>query len=74
MPEYESSFDLAPPHPGPGPDATASSVAGLSQAMADGSLTATAVTRHYTARIADVNPALRAVIAACPDALDPVAR
>ena len=41
--------------------------------MTDGELTATALTRRYLDRIADVNPALGAVIAVTPDALDQAA-
>ena len=50
-----------------------SSVAGLRQAMAAARLTATALARHCLDRITDVNPALRAVIAVSPDALDQAA-
>ena len=48
-------------------------MAALRQAMADGGLTATALTQRYLDRIADVNPALGAVIAVTPDALDQAA-
>jgi len=48
-------------------------VAGLRQALADGSLTATALTQHYLERIAELNPALRAVITVSPDALEQAA-
>jgi len=41
--------------------------------MANSSLSATALTRHYLDRITEVNPALRAVIAVSPDALDQAA-
>jgi len=41
--------------------------------MASGDLTATALTQHYLDRIADLNPALGAVIAVSPDALDQAA-
>jgi amidase len=41
--------------------------------MTDGELTATALTQRYLERIADLNPALGAVIAASPDALDQAA-
>jgi amidase len=73
MPEYESSHELAPQRPGPGTDIASSSVAGLRQAMAEGTLTASEITRHYTSRIAEVNPGLHAVIATCPDALEQAA-
>jgi amidase len=45
------------------------SVAGLRQAMAEGRVTATAVTLHYLDRIARLNPVLGAVIAVTPDAV-----
>ena len=54
-------------------DIVAASAAGLRQAMASGRLRATDLTRHYLDRIAEVNPALRAVIAVCPDALEAAA-
>ena len=41
--------------------------------MADGELTATALTQRYLDRIADMNPALGAVIAVSPDAIDQAA-
>jgi amidase len=41
--------------------------------MADGRLTATAVTRHYLDRITRLNPVLGAVIAVTPDALEQAA-
>jgi len=50
-------------------DAMPASVAGLRQAMSDGRLTATEVAQHYLRRIAEVNPALHAVIAVSPNAL-----
>ena len=49
------------------------SVARLRRAMTDGELTATALTRRYLDRIADVNPVLGAVIAVTPDALEQAA-
>ena len=54
-------------------DVASSSVAGLRQAMATDRLTATSLARHCLDRITDVNPALRAVIAVSPDALDQAA-
>ena len=54
-------------------DIASASVAGLSQALADGALTATALARHYLDRIGEVNPALGAVIAVSPDVLDQAA-
>ena len=44
-------------------------MAGLRQAMAEGRVTATAVTTHYLDRIARLNPVLGAVIAVTPDAM-----
>jgi amidase len=72
MPDFQSSPELTRQIPGTamGPD---SSVAGLRQAMADGSLTATALTQQCLDRIAEVNPTVRAVIMVCPDALDQAA-
>ncbi len=73
MPDFQSSPGLTPEIPGTSIDIASSSVAGLRQAMADGGLTATALTQRYLDRIADVNPALGAVIAVTPDALDQAA-
>ncbi len=73
MPDFQSSPGTSPEIPGTSIDITSSSVAGLRQAMAAGGLTATALTRHCLDRIADVNPALGAVIAVTPDALDQAA-
>jgi amidase len=69
MPDYQSSPQLTRQIPDTtiGPD---SSVAGLRQALADGSLTATALTQQCLDRIAEVNPTLRAVITVCPDTLE----
>src|SRR5579871_2023041 len=53
--------------------AGAESVAGLRQAMAEGRVTATAVTQHYLDRISKLNPVLGAVIAVAPDALEQAA-
>lgn len=72
MPEFQNSSELTHESPGtPGP--VASSVAGLRQAMTEGSLTATALTQHHLDRIAALDPALRAVISVCPDALEQAA-
>src|SRR6202042_621666 len=54
-------------------DITSSSVAGLRRAMAVGGLTATGLAQRCLDRIAAVNPALGAVIAVTPDALDQAA-
>ena len=48
-------------------------MASLRQEMAEGRVSATAVTQAYLNRIAAVNPALRAVIAVSPDALEQAA-
>jgi amidase len=50
-------------------DPASSSVAELRQAMADGRLTATALTRHFLERIEELNPALHAVITVNHDAI-----
>jgi len=72
MPDFQSS-----PRPrellGVSTDFASSPVAELRQAMAADRLTATALARQCLDRITDVNPALRAVIAVCPDALDQAA-
>ncbi len=66
MPEFTS---IAPQTPGASIDPALSSVAELRQAMADGRLTATALTKHYLTRIEELNPALHAVIAVNHDAV-----
>ena len=78
MPDFHGSSGASTEIPGAGTDAAqssvaGSSVAGLRQAMAADRITATALSRHYLDRITDVNPALRAVIAVSPDALDEAA-
>jgi amidase len=55
-------------------DMASISVTGLRRAMAGGELTATALARRYMDRITEANPALRAVIAVSPDALEAAAR
>ena len=50
-------------------DPASSSVAGLRQAMADGRLTATALTQHFLDRIEELNPGLHAVITVNHDAV-----
>ena len=73
MPDFQSSSELAPEIPGTSIDITSSSVAGLRRAMAVGGLTATGLAQRCLDRIAAVNPALGAVIAVTPDALDQAA-
>jgi amidase len=73
MPDFQKSSELTPEIPGASIDIESSPVVGLRRALAGGELTATAVTRHYLDRIADVNPALRAVIAVSPDAMEQAA-
>ena len=69
MPDFQSS-----PRPrellGVSTDFASSPVAALRQAMAADRLTATALARQCLDRITDVNPALRAVIAVSPDAME----
>src|SRR5580693_3896063 len=73
MPDFQSSAQLTPEIPGTSIDPAISTVADLTQAMAESRLTATALTRHYLDRIADVNPALHAVITVLPDAAEQAA-
>jgi amidase len=68
MPDYSVSRELDP-IPGTSIDPASSSVTELRQAIADGQLSATALTQHYIDRIATINPALHAVITVLPDAL-----
>ena len=63
---------VSPGPAGQGTDGT-ESVAGLRQAMAEGRVTATAVTQHYLDRIGRLNPVLGAVIAVTPDAVEQAA-
>jgi amidase len=73
MPDFQSSDQLTPEIPGTSIDPATSTVAELWQAMAESRLTATALTRHYLDRIADVNPALHAVITVLPDVAEQAA-
>jgi amidase len=73
MPDFQSSAQLTPEMPGASIDPASSTVAELRQAMAESRLSATALTQHYLDRIAEVNPALHAVIAVLPDALEQAA-
>ena len=66
MPDFTS---VAPQTSGASIDPVSSSVAELRQAMADGRLTATALTRHFLERIEELNPALHAVITVNHDAI-----
>lgn len=68
MPDFREVPELTPELPGTNTDPASSSVAGLRQAMAEGRLTATALTRRCLERIEQLNPALHAVITVSPDA------
>jgi len=70
MPVFQSSSQLSPGIPGSSIDPASSTVADLGRALADGRLTAVALTQHYLDRIADLNPVLNAVITVLPDALE----
>jgi amidase len=63
MPDWNRSTEIFQNDP------ASSSVSELRQAMADGALTATALTRYCLDRVEALNPALHAVIAVSPDAL-----
>jgi amidase len=69
MLDFRKFPELTSGLPGISADPASSSVAGLRQAMAEGRLTATALTRHYLDRIERLNPALHAVITVSPDAV-----
>jgi amidase len=69
MPDCNRSPEITQELPGASIDPASLSVSELRQAMADGRITATALTRHYLDRIEELNPALHAVITVSPDAL-----
>jgi amidase len=88
MPDFQSSSGPSIEIPGASTDVDPSSVAPslvapslvaqssageLREALTTGRITATVLARHCLDRITDVNPALRAVIAVSPDALDQAA-
>src|ERR1700685_957421 len=73
MPDFQSSAQLTPEIPGTSIDPAISTVVELTRAMAESRLTATALTRHYLDRIADLNPALHAVITVLPDVAEQAA-
>src|SRR6202167_2795514 len=73
MPDFQSSDQLTPEIPGTSIDPAISTVVELTRAMAESRLTATALTRHYLDRIADLNPALHAVITVLPDVAEQAA-
>jgi len=68
MPDFQITPELSPQRGSMGIDPASSSVAELRQAMADGWLTATALTQHFLERIEELNPALHAVITVNHDA------
>src|SRR5499427_6147976 len=68
MPDFQISPELCPELLGASIDPASSSVSELTQAMAEGRLSAAALTRHYLDRIVELNPALHAVIAVSPGA------
>jgi amidase len=73
MPDFKRPSDLAAEMSDTIIDIESPSVASLRRAMAEGRVSATAVTQSYLSRIAAVNPTLRAVITVCPDALEQAA-
>jgi amidase len=73
MPVFQSSPELSPGIPGASIDPASSTVADLGRALAEGRLTAVALTQHYLDRIVDLNPVLNAVITVLPDALEQAA-
>ena len=73
MPVFQSSPELSPGIPGTSIDPASSTVADLGRALAEGRLTAVALTQHYLDRIAELNPVLNAVITVLPDVLEQAA-
>ena len=73
MPDFHRSPELSPGIAGTTIDPASSTVAGLGRAMAEGRLSAVALTRHYLDCIAELNPVLNAVITVLPDALEQAA-
>ena len=75
--DLASAADQSRPGVSPGPTGQEKdgiqSVAELRRAIAEGRVTATAVTQHYLDRIGRLNPVLGAVIAVTPDALEQAA-
>jgi amidase len=69
MPDFQTTPELTSQRGSLNIDPASSSVAELRQAMADGRLTATGLTRHFLERIEELNPALHAVITVNPDAV-----
>ena len=68
MPDFQISPELCPELLGASIDPASSSVSELTQAMAEGRLSAAALTGQCLDRIEELNPALHAVIAVNPDA------
>src|SRR5579863_2204520 len=73
MPDFHSPPELTPEFAGANVDPALSTVADLGRAMAEGRLTAVALTQHYLGCIAERNPVLNAVISVLPDALEQAA-
>src|SRR5215472_7078520 len=69
MPDFQTTPELSLQRCSLSIDPASSSVAELRQAMADGRLTATALTQHFLQRIEVLNPALHAVITVNHDAI-----
>jgi amidase len=69
MPDFQITPELSPQRGSMNIDPASSSVAELRQAMADGRLTARALTQHFLERIEELNPALHAVITVNHDAV-----
>jgi amidase len=69
MPDFQTTPELSPERASMSIDPASSSVAELRQAMADGRLTARALTQHFLARIEELNPSLHAVITVNHDAI-----
>ena len=69
MPDFQTTPELSPERASLSIDPASSSVTELRQAMADGRLTATALTQHFLEQIGELNPSLHAVITVNHDAI-----